>query len=130
MSESIMNLIFTVVVIPLIGILTKYLVAFFQLKTNELKEKISDERLKKYLKKAEDAIASAVIAVSQTFVDSLKANNTFTRENGKAAFVLAKEKALAIMGEQTLSILKDELKSSEFEIWLDTKIEQYVRINK
>ena len=127
MSTETMNLLITVVIIPLLGVATKYITAWIQAQTANLQEKTSNEKLKKYLGLAEDAISSAVSAVSQTYVDALKKTNAFTKENATAAFTLAKEKALAIMGTETLTALKTELKSSEFDIWIDTKIEDFVR---
>jgi hypothetical protein len=130
MSNETMNLLITLVIIPFLGVLTKFATAWIEAKTNQLKEKTKSETLKRCLDKAEDAISAAVAAVSQTYVDALKKDNAFTAENQKTAFNLAKDRALAMMGNETLTALKTELKSTEFEIWIDSKIEEFVRIYK
>lgn len=130
MSNETMNLLITLVIIPFLGVLTKFVTAWIDAKTNQLKEKTKSETLKRYLDKAEDAISTAVAAISQTYVDALKKENAFSPENQTTAFKLAKDRALAIMGAETLTALKTELKSAEFEIWIDSKIEEFVRIYK
>ncbi|OQB15696.1 MAG: hypothetical protein BWY15_00409 [Firmicutes bacterium ADurb.Bin193] len=130
MSTETMNLLLTLVVIPLLGVVTKYITAWLSAKTAELQERTSNAKLKKYLGLAENAISSAVAAVSQTYVDALKKENAFTKENQAEAFKLAKDRAMSIMGAETLTALKEELKSAEFEIWLDSKIEEFVRKGK
>jgi hypothetical protein len=45
-------------------------------------------------------------------------------------FSIAKDKAKSIIGEKAISALKEELTGSELELWLDNKIEQYVKISK
>lgn len=130
MSTDTMNLLITVVAIPLMGVAAKYITAWIQAQTVNLQEKTNSDRLKKYLGLAEGAASSAVAAISQVYVDAFKKENAFTTEKQAEAFKLAKERALAIMSAETLTALKTELKGSEFDIWLDTKIEEFVRKTK
>lgn len=130
MSVETMNLIVATVVVPLLGAITTFIIAWINAKTTQIKQKTSSDRLKDYLDIAEKAVASAVTAVSQTYVDTLKKGDAFTIENQKEAFKMARTKALAIMGAEALTALKAELKSAEFDIWIDTKIEEYVKLSK
>jgi len=111
-------------------VLAKYLVCFIELKTKKLVEDIKNEKLKKYLGVAEDAIKTAVLSISQTYVDTFKKEDSFTVDAQKSAFMLAKTKALSIMGDKALEVLKEELSGGEVDLWIESKIEQYVKTSK
>ena len=66
-----------VCVIPLLGILTKYLVDFLSAKRNELKAKTENETAKKYIDMIYQTVADWVEATTQTYVDSLKSSGSF-----------------------------------------------------
>ena len=59
-------------VIPMLAILTIYLVAVIKKKKQELEEKIEGEKYHKYLDLLESTIIDCVIATNQTFVEALK----------------------------------------------------------
>jgi len=130
LTQENINLICTAVIVPLIIVMGKYIISFIELKTKQLTESIKNEKLKKYLGVAEDAIKTAVLAVSQVYVDTFKKENAFTVDEQKNAFMIAKQKALSIMGEKTIEVLNEELSSGEVDLWIESKIEQYVKINK
>jgi len=130
LTQQNINLICTAVIVPLIMVLAKYLICFIELKTKKLIEDTKNEKLKKYLGVAEDAIKTAVLSISQTYVDTFKKENSFTVDAQKSAFMLAKTKALSIMGDKALTVLKEELSGGEVELWIDSKIEQYVKTSK
>jgi hypothetical protein len=70
-----------------------------------------------------------VLAVMQTYVDSIKSNpNLWTKEAQQEAFNMAKLQAVAIMGAAARMALKEVYE--DFDTWLDAKIEQYVALNK
>ena len=54
--------IFEVCIIPLLGILTAYLVAFIRKKSKELEETTDNELYKKYIELLQDTIVRCVIA--------------------------------------------------------------------
>lgn len=118
----------TVVIIPILGIMTKYIVMLLKSKVAELEQNIHNEKLNKYLNLAEDAIETAVISVNQTFVDTMKKQGAFDENAMEKSFHVAKNKALAIMGSAAVSALKEVYK--DLDIWLDNKIEYYVKQNK
>lgn len=122
------NAIMTAVILPLLTIATGYLVAFIKKKTVELEEKINNQKISKYLGIAEDAVCTAVTAVSQTYVDALKNNSQFDQAAQQAAFKMAKDKALSIMGTAAQQALKDAY--TDFDAWIDSKIEYYVNVSK
>lgn len=127
MNETV-NTILTTVVIPLAGVLTTYIVSLLRKKSKEVSDNINNVKVTKYVNIAEDAICTAVTAVSQTYVDELKKKGTFDQAAKDEAFVLAKQKALSIMGEGAQLTLKELY--TDFNTWLDSKIEYYVNAGK
>lgn len=64
--------IFEICVLPLLGILTAYLVAFIKNKSKKLQEETDNELYKKYIELLQDTIVRCVIATNQTYVEALK----------------------------------------------------------
>lgn len=118
----------TMVIIPLLGIITKYIVILLKSKVTELQHRINNDTLNKYLNLAEGAIETAVISVNQTFVDAMKKQGTFDQDAMEKSFHAAKNKALSIIGTSAESALRDVYK--DIDAWLDNKIEYYVNRNK
>jgi len=122
------EVIMTAVIIPLLTVATGYLVAFIKKKIAELEVKINSQKANKYLDIAEDAVCTAVTAVSQTYVDALKNNSQFDQAAQQEAFNRAKDKAITIMGTAAQQALKEMY--TDFDAWLDNKIEYYVNVSK
>ena len=120
--------IFQVVIIPCLGILTGFFVKWVNFKINELAIKTKNEKEQKYLFMLKDTIASAVIAVNQTYVDSLKQQGAFDIE--------AQGKAFTMVYNQVLLLLSDESKKYLAEIvgdvnsYITMEIEAAVNQNK
>lgn len=120
--------IFQVCLIPLLGILTKYLVSFIAMKSEEMQKKTDNETAQKYMKMASDTIMACVIATNQTYVESLKSQGKFD----KAAQEIAFNKTL----EAVLTLLNDEVKEYLTEVfgdlnaYLNTQIEAAVNGTK
>ena len=69
--------IFGVCIIPLLGILTSYLIVFIRKKSKELEETTDNELYKKYIEMLQDTVVRCVIATNQTYVDNLKPEGLF-----------------------------------------------------
>lgn len=93
-----------------------------------LATKADNEIIRKYLQEAADAIATAVTYVSQTYVDALKASDTFTKENQEEALQKAMEKAQAMLSAEAIEFLEEAY--GDLRTYLETKIEQEVRNQK
>jgi hypothetical protein len=128
LTSEMISMAITVVVIPILGIIAKYIVMLLKSKVTELEHNIHNDTLNKYLNLAEDAIETAVISVNQTFVDAMKKQGTFDHNAMEKSFHIAKNKALAVMGASAVSALKDVYK--DMDVWLDNKIEFYVKQSK
>lgn len=118
-----------VVIIPLLPVVTAFLIAYVKHKTSELENTIQKEELSKYLEIAENAIISSVAAVNQIYVDEIKdANGILSQVEQKNAFEMAKSKIFNIVGEAGISALNQLYKDCE--AYLNNRIEYHVGLAK
>lgn len=85
MPEIVIQII-QVCVIPLLGILTRYLVDYLTAKRNEINSKTDNETAQKYTNMIYQTVVDCVIATNQTYVDSLKKSGSFDEAAQKEAF--------------------------------------------
>ena len=78
--------IFQVCIIPLLGILTSYLVSYLKAKKEHIAETTDSEIARKYTEMIIDTVTRCVIATNQTYVDTLKKEGKFDIEAQKEAF--------------------------------------------
>ena len=126
--EQVFNLVWEVILIPAIYVLGKYVVQYIQAQTAKLKAETQNDTVDKYIGMAEDAVCRAVIAVNQTYVETLKKQGTFDKAAQDAAFESAKNMALAMMTEDVKAVVSSAV--ADFDIWLTTTIENTVNANK
>lgn len=74
-----------------------FLVQFLRRKSAQIGAQTDSLTAKKMLDEATDAVTTAVTVTSQTYVDALKKNGTFTRENQKIALDLSVERAKKLL---------------------------------
>ena len=103
-----------------------YLVALLRKATDALKKKADNEKTTKYIDMAYGAVSRAVMATSQTFVDALKEEGTFTKDKQIEAFNMAKNTALEILGDEAIAALNEIY--GAFDTWINTLIEHDCRI--
>lgn len=117
------------VVIPLLPVITGFIIAWLKKKTAEFQHTIQSKELSKYLSMAENAVITAVTAVNQVYVDALKKENgILSPEEQKTAFAMARNKVLTILGETGIEAAKTAI--ADFDAWLESKIEFYVTYAK
>ena len=78
--------IFEVCLIPLLGVLTTYLIKFIKIKAAEIADKTNNDIAKKYIEMLGDTITNCVIATNQTYVEALKKQGKFDEAAQKIAF--------------------------------------------
>ena len=96
----ILQQVFELCIIPLLGIVTFYIVQFIKTKTEELNANNSNEVLSKYIEMLSNTICECVIATNQTYVDSLKAQGKFDAEAQKKAFEMTYNAVIGILSEE------------------------------
>lgn len=94
---AIFQQVFELCIIPLLGIVTFYIVQFIKTKTEELNANNSNEILNKYIEMLSNTICECVIATNQTYVDSLKKQGRFDAEAQKKAFEMTYNSVLNIL---------------------------------
>ena len=104
MPEIVIQII-QVCVIPLLGILTKYLVDYLTAKRNEINSKTDNETAQKYTNMIYQTVVDCVIATNQTYVDSLKAQGKFDAEAQKKAFNMTLTAVLSILNDEAKEYL-------------------------
>lgn len=111
-----------------IPIVTTYIVKFFKCKLEQLVSQTDNARAKHYMDEATSAVTTAVTAVSQTYVDALKAGNAFTKEAQIEAFFRAKKTALSIISPAAAKFIEEAY--GDFEKFIEAKIEETVYTQK
>ncbi len=120
LSPELLSYLISVLIVPLILSLIKAGVSYIESKTK-------NNKVNCYIKIAENAVETAVLAVSQVYVDSLKKGNRFDELAKKEAFNQAKTRVLSIIGHG----MGEELEKlyGDLDSWIDNKIEYYVKLN-
>ena len=101
MDSILLQQIFQVCVIPLLGVFTAFVVALIKSKINNINAKTNNELLKSTLSTVETIVVNAVIATNQTYVDALKGQNAFDAEAQKIAFQKTYDAVMASLTEDT-----------------------------
>ena len=99
-SITLLQQIFEVCIIPLLGVLTAFAVAYIKAKMNELSAAAGNATEQKYLKMISETIIKCVIATNQTYVDSLKKQGRFDAEAQKKAFEMTYNAVIGILSEE------------------------------
>lgn len=126
-AEVLQNL-FIVVIIPLLGLITKYLVQFLNTKMGEIKNTTDNETFKKYFDLLNTTIVNCVIATNQTYVDELKDKNAFTVEAQKEALSKTYQAVMNILSTDAKEYLTNAV--GDLQEYITSLIEAQVKENK
>ena len=74
---TLLNEIFRLCIVPLLGILTTYLVNYIKAKSEQIINDADNELVKKYVDLLDDTITDCVLATNQTYVETLKKQNAY-----------------------------------------------------
>ena len=125
---EILNKVFEVAIIPIIGAATVYLVTLIQAKKIELASKTKNATIKKYIEMLDKTIEECVIATNQTYVQSLKAQGSFNAKAQKTAFKLTYDSVMSILTDEAQTYLSEALK--DMNAYITTKIESQIVVTK
>lgn len=100
MNLELLKQIFEVCIIPLIGVLTTYIIKLINKKAAELTATTDNEMLNKYIAMLQDTVVTCVIATNQTYVEALKEKGEFGLEAQAEAFERTKNAVLAILSQE------------------------------
>ena len=128
MTMTLLTQIMEVVVIPLLGILTTYVVKIVNAKLEEVSANRKNELEKKYIDMLNDTISDCVIATTQTYVESLKKQGSFDAQAQKKAFNQTYGAVMSILSEEAKKYLNEAI--GDLNLYITQKIEAEVKINK
>ena len=117
-----------VCIIPLLGILTAYVVKYINAKSAEIQNKVDNDTADKYIAMLDDTICACVIATTQTYVEALKKDNAFTKEAQKEAFNLTFNAVMAVLTDDAKKYLSEVY--GDLTAYITNKIEAEVSLNK
>lgn len=124
----ILSQIFEIVILPLLGIGTAYVIALVRAKIQEMKENKEDVLYHKYLDMLNDTIADCVLATTQTYVEALKKEGKFDLEAQKIAFTKTYENVMAILADEAKEYLQTAI--GDLSAYVENMIEAEVNRNK
>lgn len=128
MNMELISQIFEVCVLPLLGVLTGFLIKWISAKSNQLVENSNSAAQKKYLTMLNETITSCVIATTQTYVSSLKNQGKFDAEAQKKAFNMTYEAVMSLLTEEATKYLNEAV--GDLQLYITQKIEADVNLNK
>lgn len=131
MNKDWLDLLFQILevcIIPLLGVLTAFLVKFIKVKSNELTSKIENDTADKYINMLANTITQCVIATNQTYVETLKKENAFTAEAQKQAFQMTFDAVMAVLTDEAKDYLVQVY--GDLSAYITTKIEAEVNLSK
>ena len=128
MNMELLSQIFEVCIIPLLGVLTTFLVRYINAKMKTLVDTISDEKQKKYIEMLNNTITDCVIATTQTYVDTLKKQGKFDKEAQEQAFLMTFNAVSGLLTEESKKYLNEAIE--DLDLYIKQKIESEVNINK
>ena len=125
---GVLEQVFELVVYPVLSITGIYLTYLISVKIKELKQKTEDETAKKYLDMLNETISNAVLATTQTYVESLKKQGKFDAEAQKVAFKLTYDAVMKILTADAMKYLVSAV--GDLETYITNKIEADVKLCK
>lgn len=117
-----------VCIIPLLGILTAYVVRYIQHKNVEIQTKVDNDTADKYINLLAETISACVIATNQTYVEALKKEDAFTAEAQKEAFNQTFNAVMAVLTDDAKDYLTEIY--GDLTAYITTKIEAEVNLSK
>ena len=128
MDMELITQIFEVCIIPLLGVLTTFLVRYINVKMKTLADTTNDEKQKKYIEMLNNTITDCVIATTQTYVDTLKKQGKFDKEAQYKAFQMTYNAVMDILTEDAKEYLNNFY--GDLSLYLSKRIEAEVVANK
>lgn len=120
--------IFFTCLIPLIGILCSYGIAFMHKKLKEMQDKVQNDLFNKYSDMLMGIVETCVIATNQTYVDELKEQGRFGPEEHDIAYHKTFDAIKALMTEEMQKVLTEVYTDIDF--YISQLIQEQVNVIK
>ena len=93
--------------IPIVGLLTVYLVVLIKNKTKQITDKTDSDLADKYINMLSDTITTCVMATNQTYVSNLKKENMFDKNAQKEALNMTADAVKKILSADAQKYLNE-----------------------
>ena len=128
MTAQMLQEIFFTCLIPLIGILCTYGIAFLRKKTSEIQENVNNELFTKYSDMLMGIVETCVIATNQTYVDELREQGKFGPEEHDIAYHKTFDAVKALLTEEMQKVLGEVYTDIDF--YISQLIQEQVNVIK
>lgn len=120
--------VFNLCIVPLVGVLTFYLVQYIKAKGNEIAANVDSELASKYIVMLTTTITDCVVATNQTYVEALKKEGKFDKEAQAKAFQMTYDAVMDILTDDAKEYLNNFY--GDLSLYLSKRIEAEVVANK
>lgn len=104
---NILNQIFEICIVPLLGLATTALIVFVKAKISQGKASTNSEIAIKYLTVLEQTVVDCIKATNQTYVNALKDKNAFDAEAQKTALMHTASAVSQVLSDDAKTHLTD-----------------------
>ena len=125
---ELINNIFNACIVPLLGVLTLFIIKLLEKKSQEIQETIDNDLVRKYVEMLIEIVTSCVITTKQTYVDTLKDKNAFDKEAQEEAFSQTYQNVMALLSDEAKRVLSEVYK--DLPLLVNQLIEQKVAETK
>lgn len=126
--QELLKILIEVVFLPAIPVVVTYVVKTLKAHIESKIAQVNNSDVALYLNQVCDIISQAVTCTTQTYVDALKAEGKFDRSAQMTAFAKTKDKVVTMLSKEAYDLLNSLY--GDVDIWIETKIEQEVRLQK
>lgn len=119
--SNIINQLFEVCLIPMLGMLTAYAVKLIKAKMEEARSKTDSELADKYLSMLETTVIDCIKATNQTYVNALKEKDAFDANAQKEALTRTTEAVFTVLSDEAKECLRSAV--GDLEVLVNEKIE-------
>ena len=124
----ILEKLFNLVIFPVITLAGIYLTYLISVKIKEIKQKTNNDAANKYLDMLDDTISNAVLATTQTYVETLKKAGKFDLEAQKEAFKKTYDAVMNVLTDEARKYITESV--GDLETYITNKIEAQVKFSK
>ena len=126
--QELLKMLVELVLLPAIPVIVTYVVKTLKAHIEAKIADVNNKDVAEYLTQICDIISQVVTSTTQTYVDALKAQGKFDANAQKQAFEKTKTAILSMLSEEARDLL--EKLYGDVDTWLETKIEQEVKLQK
>lgn len=125
---ELLNEIFEICIIPLLGVLTAFAVQYLRAKSKEIIAGLDNDIAQEYIEMITNTVTNCVIATNQTYVETLKKQNKFDADAQKVAFEKTLNAVIAVLSNDAKNYIVKT--TGDLNTYLTNLIEAKVNENK